>query len=125
MIRTKRAYVPPDPGDGERILVDRLWPRGLSKSRARIDRWMKDLGPSTELRTWFHHDATRWEEFQRRYRHELASPDKRRMLVEIARESEKEPVTLVYGSRDTEHNNAKVILDELELIVDQDGGPIP
>jgi uncharacterized protein YeaO (DUF488 family) len=71
MLRLKRAYEPPAPSDGRRILVDRLWPRGLSKKKAAIDDWMKEIGPSTELRRWFGHDPEKWPEFQRRYKHEL------------------------------------------------------
>jgi len=112
-VRIKRAYLPPAPGDGVRVLVDRLWPRGVSKSDAAIDSWMKDLAPSTELRRWFGHDPSRWDEFQRRYRQELAAHlDDLAPLLDAARRGD---VTLVYGARDPRHNQAvvlKQVLDE-------------
>ena len=112
-IQIKRAYAPLSPEDGVRVLVDRLWPRGLAKSDAAIDRWMKDLAPSTELRRWFGHDPSRWDEFQRRYRQELAAHlDDLAPLLDAARRGD---VTLVYGARDPRHNQAvvlKQVLDE-------------
>jgi uncharacterized protein YeaO (DUF488 family) len=111
-IRMKRAYDAPAPSDGRRILVERLWPRGLSKEKAAVDLWLKDAAPSTELRRWFGHDPERWEEFRRRYREEL-----RRRPEDVARlrrEIEAGPVTFVYGSRDTEHNAATVLKEFLE-----------
>lgn len=121
MVRTKRAYAPVDPGDGRRILVDRLWPRGVSKSRVGIDEWLRDLGPSAELRVWFGHDPSRWDEFKRRYRRELSSPIRQRMMEEIARRSRHETVTLIYGSRDTRHNNAVVLQEIIDSMVEEDG----
>ncbi|MGE0801976.1 MAG: DUF488 domain-containing protein [Lautropia sp.] len=110
-LRLKRAYQPADPGDGTRILVDRLWPRGVSKSAAALDDWIKDIAPSTELRQWFGHDPARWEEFQRRYRAELRQHgealDRIRALARTA------TVTLVYGARDEAHNDAVVLRDVL------------
>jgi len=110
-LRLKRAYVPAEPQDGARILVDRLWPRGVSKSKAALDDWMKDIAPSTELRQWFGHDPARWAEFQRRYRAELrehgAELDRIRALVRT------QTVTLVYGARDEAHNEAVVLKDVL------------
>ncbi|MCW5696637.1 MAG: DUF488 family protein [Bauldia sp.] len=108
----KRVYEPPLPGDGIRILVDRLWPRGLSKEEARIDRWMKELGPSTGLRKWFNHDPDRWIEFQRRYRDELTSEERVALIEEVRRLSATGKVSLLYAARDTEHNNA-VVLSEI------------
>ena len=106
-IRLKRAYERPAPADGTRILVDRLWPRGVSKAAAAIDRWVKEIAPSTELRKWFGHDPDRWAGFQTRYRAELAGQggalDR---LRDLAR---KQKVTLVYGARDEERNNAVVL----------------
>lgn len=107
MLRVKRVYEPPSPADGRRILVDRLWPRGLSKEKAAIDEWMKDIAPSAELRRWFGHDPKKWPEFQRRYKQELrAHADKVR---EIAKLASRGRVTLVYGARDEEHNDAVVL----------------
>jgi len=110
MIRTKRVYAPPEASDGARILVDRLWPRGLSKAAARIDGWRKDLAPSGELRKWFEHDPSKWEEFQSRYRKELESAGKMDDLRIIGKKAGKEPVTLVYAARDEVHNNAAALI---------------
>ncbi len=110
-VRLKRAYEPAAPEDGVRVLVDRLWPRGLRKEGVALDRWMKDLAPSTELRRWFGHDEERWPEFHRRYASELqqhtAPLDE---LRELAREH---TVTLVFAARDAEHNDAVVLRDVL------------
>lgn len=104
----KHVYEPPQATDGMRVLVDRLWPRGLSKERAAIDEWLKDAAPSGELRRWFGHDVDRWEEFQRRYRAELEGAEVVARLLELLR---KGPVTLLYAARDSEHNNAVVLAD--------------
>ena len=111
MLRLKRAYEPPATSDGRRILVDRLWPRGLSKERAAIDEWMKEIAPSTELRRWFGHDPDRWREFQRRYKRELRTRSD--LVLEIARLAAHGAVTLVYGARDEAHNDAVVLRDIL------------
>ena len=104
MIKLKRVYEEPAADDGERILVERLWPRGLSKQRARVDLWLKEVAPSPELRRWFAHDPARWEEFRRRYWEELEqNEDPVRLLKSKAR---KGTVTLVYAARDEEHNGA-------------------
>ena len=109
-VALKRAYEPAEPRDGYRILVDRLWPRGLSKERAHLDEWARELAPSTELRRWFAHDPARFDEFRRRYRAELeAQPDR---LAGLRRRAASGTVTLVYAARDTEHNDA-VVLAEL------------
>ena len=113
-VRLKRAYEPAAAGDGTRILVDRLWPRGVSKQRAAIDCWMKDIAPSTALRKWFGHDPARWDEFRRRYAKEVrAHADLLDQLRALARQG---PVTLVYAARDEEHNDAvelrKLILEK-------------
>lgn len=105
-VRITRAYEPADGGDGYRVLVDRLWPRGVSKAKARLDAWMKEIAPSTELRRWFGHDPARWDEFERRYRAELAEPERRRLVDELADRATHGPITLVYGARDTLHNEA-------------------
>ncbi len=106
-IRLKRAYDPPARDDGKRILVDRLWPRGVKKENAALDQWLKDIAPSDELRQWFNHDLDRWAEFQRRYASELKKhPDLIDGVRQLARQG---PVTLVYAARDTEHNDAAVL----------------
>ncbi len=106
-IRLKRAYEPPSVDDGMRILIDRLWPRGVRKDDAAIDEWMKDIAPSTELRKWFNHDPERWPEFQRRYTAELAQRTvELDRLREMARQG---TVTLVYSAHDAEHNDAVVL----------------
>lgn len=112
MIRLKRAYDPPSPQDGERVLVERLWPRGLSKERAAVDRWPKEVAPSAELRRWYGHDESKWPEFRRRYREELrARPTELEELRTLARSG---TVTFVFGSRETEKNSAAVLRDVVE-----------
>jgi uncharacterized protein YeaO (DUF488 family) len=113
MIRLKRVYDPPAGEDGYRILVERLWPRGISKERAGIDLWLKDAGASPELRTWFGHDPERWEEFRRRYFLEIGQ---RPELVKALREAirKKGTVTFLFAARDTEHNNAVALREFLE-----------
>jgi uncharacterized protein YeaO (DUF488 family) len=105
--RIKRVYELPDKHDGRRILVDRLWPRGLTKEKAKIDLWLKDIAPSTELRKWFDHDPGRWEEFKERYLDELKGNSEQIQLLK--QELDKGIVTLVYGAKDEEHNQAVVI----------------
>jgi uncharacterized protein YeaO (DUF488 family) len=117
MIRIKRAYDPVFEGDGERILVDRLWPRGVTKEAARISSWMKELGPTTDLRKWFGHDPSRWEEFRTRYTKELQSPDHRELLGDLVTRSRQDVVTLVFGAKDREHNHAIVLKNMVENIV--------
>lgn len=112
-IRLVRAYDPPNPDDGYRVLVDRLWPRGKTKEELRLDAWERDLGPSNELRRWFGHDPVRWEEFAARYRAELAAPEKAHLLDGLAQRARRGRLTIVYGARDTEHNQARVIADEV------------
>jgi len=108
-VRIKRAYEPADDGDGYRVLVDRLWARGVSKEKAHLDAWMKEIAPSTELRRWFGHDPARWDEFERRYRVELAEPERRQLVEALAERATHGPVTLIYGARDTAHNEAVVL----------------
>ena len=110
-IAIKRIYEPASPEDGRRILVDRLWPRGVSRDRAQLDGWMKSVSPSTELRRWFDHRPDRWEEFRRRYADELQSNPDVRTLSEMAAAG---PVTLLYAARDTEHNEALALAEYLE-----------
>lgn len=113
MIRLKRVYDKPDEEDGFRILVERLWPRGMKKERAKIDLWMHDLGASTELRKWFGHDPEKWEEFQEKYFLELLkSPKVLRQLMDLIRE--KSVVTFLYAAHDEEHNNAVALKRYLE-----------
>lgn len=111
MLKIKRAYDKPESADGKRILIDRLWPRGLSKTEARIDEWLKDLGPSTELRKWFGHDPEKWEEFRSRYIEELSAPGKKALLERIAQMAGQADVTLIYSARDTEHSDVKVLYE--------------
>jgi uncharacterized protein YeaO (DUF488 family) len=111
-VRTKRVYAPPEPDDGYRVLIDRVWPRGVSRERAHLDEWARVLAPSDGLRKWFGHDPGRFQEFRRRYRSELRDhPDRIEELRERARRG---PVTIVYGARDEKHNDA-VVLAELLL----------
>ena len=112
-IRTKRVYEMPAAVDGCRVLVDRLWPRGLSKERAHLDAWLRDLAPSTELRRWFGHDPNRWEEFTARYREELAAAERQTALETLVHVATEGPLTLLYAARDTEHNEARVIAELL------------
>jgi uncharacterized protein YeaO (DUF488 family) len=110
-LRLKRAYEPAAPDDGIRILVDRLWPRGVSKEEAALDEWMKDIAPSAELRQWFGHDPERWVEFQHRYRAELRQHGEE--LEKIRSLAKKQAVTLVYSAHDEQHNDAVVLRDAL------------
>jgi uncharacterized protein YeaO (DUF488 family) len=106
-IRLKRAYEKPADTDGVRILVDRLWPRGVSKEAAALDQWMKDIAPSSALRKWFGHDPARWPEFQQRYEVELR--DHSEQLAELRAAARKGPITLVYSAHDEQHNAAVVL----------------
>lgn|SRR5512143_1450315 len=112
MIRIKRVYEEPSPKDGTRILVDRLWPRGLTKERAAVKLWVKEVAPSTELRKWFHHDPTRWAEFGARYRKELRKQED--ALDLLRQNASRGTVTLVYSARDPERNQAVVLKRVLE-----------
>jgi uncharacterized protein YeaO (DUF488 family) len=112
MIKLKRVYEDPSPNDGVRVLVERLWPRGLSKKRAAVDLWLKEVAPSPELRKWFGHDPARWKQFKERYREELrVKKDAIRLLKQ---EAKKGTVTLVYAARDEEHNGALVLKRRLQ-----------
>jgi uncharacterized protein YeaO (DUF488 family) len=116
MIRIKRVYSEPSPSDGIRILVDRVWPRGVTKERARLDAWRKEFAPSTSLRKWFGHDPAKWIGFRKRYRAELADSGQTPALKELARLSRRRTVTLLYGAVDERHNQAvclKELLDKL------------
>jgi uncharacterized protein YeaO (DUF488 family) len=109
-IKIKRVYLQSEEEDGRRILVDRLWPRGLTKEKARVDLWLKEIAPSTELRTWFGHDPDKWKEFVVRYRVELRG--KKEELSLLRQEAAHGVVTLLYGARDEQHNEA-VVLKEI------------
>lgn len=111
-VRIKRVYETPEPSDGTRILIDRLWPRGLTKDKAKVDLWLKDLAPSTSLREWFGHDPAKWEEFQRRYRAELHA--NQAAVAELRAQLQHGPATLVYGAKDEQHNDAVVLKAYLE-----------
>jgi uncharacterized protein YeaO (DUF488 family) len=111
-VRIRRAYEDPQPDDGNRLLVDRIWPRGRSRDALRLDAWHRELAPSDQLRRWFGHDPRRWAEFRQRYRAELASPEAQRQLDELAAIARTGTLTLVYGAADTDHNQA-VVLAEL------------
>jgi len=107
-VKIKRIYDPAEATDGKRILVDRLWPRGIKKESVHLDAWLKDVAPSTELRKWFHHDAQEWDEFVARYMHELSQNTIVKELTDIIRNNK--IVTLLYATHDTEHNHALVLL---------------
>lgn len=115
MIQLKRIYDSANDDDGYRVLIDRLWPRGLSKGNAKIDLWMKDIAPSTELRKWFHHDPDKWEEFQELYKEELSNnKDLLDQLLKLEKDNNK--LTLLYSAKDRERNQAVVILQLLSSI---------
>lgn len=111
-IKLKRVYEQPGKSDGKRVLVDRVWPRGISKDKAALDEWVKDVAPSTELRKWFGHSAERWQQFRERYEAEIAGNEEAfGRLVELCRKGD---VTLVYSARDEAHNNAVVLKEVLK-----------
>ena len=112
-VALKRVYEPAEAEDGTRVLVDRLWPRGLSKERAHVDVWLKDVAPGNELRRWFGHDPSKFAEFQQRYKAELASESAAAALSRLRDLIKHGPVTLVFAAHDTEHNNAVVLRDIL------------
>jgi uncharacterized protein YeaO (DUF488 family) len=112
-IRIKRAYAPAASSDGYRVLIDGLWPRGLTKDAVAVKGWAKELAPSARLRRWFGHDPARWKGFAERYRAELRAPSARSTLADLARRATAGPVTIVYAARDEEHNNAAVVRDEV------------
>lgn len=109
----RRAYEPAAPEDGYRVLIDRLWPRGVARADAGIDEWRRELAPSDALRRWFGHDPARWAAFCSRYRKELEAPGARAALRDLAARARRGPVTLVFGARDPEHNNAVVLREAL------------
>jgi uncharacterized protein YeaO (DUF488 family) len=113
-IRLKRAYEAPSASDGQRVLVERLWPRGLRKDDAHIDEWLKDVAPSNELRRWFGHEPSRFAEFRERYLRELRTEPARTALAELVRRASRGTITLIYSAHDEVHNNAVVLARELE-----------
>jgi uncharacterized protein YeaO (DUF488 family) len=115
-IRLKRVYEQAQPTDGYRVLVDRLWPRGIGRRDAAIDLWAKELAPSSELRRWYGHDVARWGEFRRRYREELAG--KRNLIADLVRQAAQRPLTLLFAAKDVDHSNALVLK---EFIADAPG----
>jgi uncharacterized protein YeaO (DUF488 family) len=110
-VKVKRVYEPAAKGDGYRVLVDRLWPRGVKREDARLDEWARELAPSTELRRWFGHDPDRYDEFRRRYARELVS--RKEELQQLRSRARKGTVTILFGARDTEHNNATALAELL------------
>ncbi|MBC9812974.1 DUF488 family protein [Crocinitomicaceae bacterium CZZ-1] len=114
IIHIKRVYEQPEESDGYRILVDRLWPRGIKKEQAHVSEWNKEVAPSTELRTWFDHRPERFEQFSREYRNELLQ--KREELIRIQRLADKQPVTLIYAAKDPEMNHVVILCDVLSTI---------
>jgi uncharacterized protein YeaO (DUF488 family) len=118
MIRVKRAYEDPEPEDGRRFLVDRLWPRGRKKEALQLEAWLKEVAPSNELRREFHHDPERWDQFRKRYTEELDNqPQHWQPLLEAAREGD---ITLVYAARDEQHNNAVALRDYLQQKLEEE-----
>ena len=113
MVKIKRISESASPKDGKRMLVDRLWPRGIKKEEAMIDEWLKDIAPSDELRKWFSHDPFKWQEFKKRYEKELK--DKSLMLNRIRNEAKTGTITLLYAAKDEQHNNAVVLKEILEV----------
>lgn len=112
IMQLKRVYEKPKTSDGKRILVERLWPRGLTKEKAHVDLWLKEIAPSTELRKWFDHDPEKWAEFKKRYCQELTHNHEN--VAQLSAEIGKQPVTLVYAAKDEEHHAALVLLQFLK-----------
>ncbi|HZU05311.1 MAG TPA: DUF488 family protein [Chloroflexota bacterium] len=120
-VRIRRVYDPPAPDEGYRVLIDRLWPRGLRKDQLPLDAWLRELAVSDGLRRWFGHEPARWEEFRQRYRAELLAPERRPLLEELARRARDGTVTILYGARDPQHNNAVVLAELLEELSQASG----
>jgi uncharacterized protein YeaO (DUF488 family) len=114
VIKIKRIYEVPEEDDGERYLVDGLWPRGIRKETARLDGWLKSLAPSAALRKWFNHDPSRWAEFQEHFKSELQAAEKQALLQDLAKKGRHGKATLLYAARDTERNNALVLKKLIE-----------
>jgi uncharacterized protein YeaO (DUF488 family) len=114
-VRVKRVYEKPAKGDGHRVLVDRLWPRGLTKREAQIDEWLKEIAPSTALRKWYKHDPDKWKEFKKKYAVEL--DERRQQLGKLAGEARKRTVTFLFSARDIERNNAVALREYIEKLM--------
>ena len=112
MVKTKRIYDPASPDDGKRILIDRLWPRGIKKENAKIDGWLKEIAPSNELRKWFAHDPAKWQDFKKRYINELKK--KNEIVQGLRAEAKKGTITFLFAAKDVEHNNAVVLKELIE-----------
>ena len=112
-VQIKQVYDPAEPGDGYRVLVDRLWPRGLSRDKVKVDQWIREIAPSNVLRKWFGHDPSRWAEFRERYRKELDEPERKRILETLKEKARSGTLTLVYGAKDPAHNQAVVLMDTI------------
>ncbi len=123
MIKIKRVYERSARDDGIRVLVDRMWPRGVTKEAARVRQWLRELGPSDELRKFFNHDPARWNEFRKRYRQELKAPHVRRMLRELANLAAENTITFVYSARDEVHNQAVVLREVLDRMTAGQSNP--
>lgn len=108
-IHVKRAYEPPSPEDGVRVLGERLWPRGISREKLAVDAWLREIAPSPQLRRWYNHEPEKWDEFQQRYRRELQRPLQQELLAELVEKAASGALTLVYGSRDTERNSTVIL----------------
>jgi len=113
VIKLKRVYERPSRADGRRVLVERLWPRGLKRADADIAEWLRDIAPSDALRRWYGHDPARWPEFKRRYRAELRTSERRALLETLADQARRGTVTLIFAARDEERNSARVVREEL------------
>jgi uncharacterized protein YeaO (DUF488 family) len=120
MIRVRRVYEEPEPQDGARVLVDRIWPRGLRQDAAALDEWAKDVAPSTELRTWYGHDPAKFDEFRRRYLAELGGPEQRAALGRLRTRAAAGPLTLLTATRDVEHSQAAVLAQLLRQDAERD-----
>ena len=112
MIQIKRVYEPVEPGDGWRVLVERLWPRGVSKEKAHLDEWLKEIAPSTDLRKWYHHELDKWPLFQQRYRKELQ--ENTELVQSLRQRAQQGMLTLIYAAKDEQHNSALVLKEYLE-----------
>lgn len=117
MLKIKRVYEEPSGEDGYRVLTERLWPRGVSKERAALDKWLKSIAPSHDLRKWFDHDPNKWEEFKERYRRELFGSEAVNEILEILKEHD--TVTMVYASKDEEHNSTVLLKEFLEDLLEE------
>jgi len=118
-VRLRRAYEPPADDDGHRVLVDRVWPRGRSREALALDRWAREVAPSTRLRKWFGHDPARWETFRDRYRAELARPPQADILRELTDIARHGVLTVVAGARDIEHSQGRVVADEIQAAIEE------